>query len=142
MAGSFGTAKIGVLRMLVARLDETVGLAMLCLVVPRLRDCASATGIAHTPISESRISALQRRCALMEELICFFMNRLFASGTPTFSGARRMSILFSCFVQKPGMTLFAWTVSSLFEMAHVLVRLDHIASRIVNANHGSEQIKS
>jgi hypothetical protein len=23
-----------------------------------------------------------------------------------------------------------------FELAHVLVRLDHVASRIVNANHG------
>jgi hypothetical protein len=33
------------------------------------------------------------------------------------------------------MTLIAQMASPLFEIAHVLVRLDHIASRIVNANH-------
>src|SRR6266487_6832135 len=48
-------------------------LATLCLVVPRLRDCASVNGIAHTARSESRISALQSRCALMECFFCFFI---------------------------------------------------------------------
>src|SRR6476646_986666 len=38
-------------------------LATLCLAVFR---CASANGIAQTARSESRMSALQRRCALME----------------------------------------------------------------------------
>ena len=35
--------------------------------------CASANGIAQTATSESRINALQRRCALMEEF-CFFIG--------------------------------------------------------------------
>src|SRR5216117_545560 len=47
-------------------------LAALCFVVPRLRDCASANGIAQTARSESKMSALQRRCALIEEF-CFFI---------------------------------------------------------------------
>src|SRR6266496_336666 len=46
-----------------------VGVATLCLRAPR---CPSANGIAQTATSESKISALQRRCALMEEF-CFFM---------------------------------------------------------------------
>src|SRR5436190_8552713 len=52
------------------------GLATLCLRVPRLRDCASANGIAQTARSESRVSALQRRCALIECLVCFFISVL------------------------------------------------------------------
>src|SRR2546430_14235494 len=48
------------------------GLATLCFAVPRLRDCASANGIAQTANSVRRISALQRRCALIEEF-CFFI---------------------------------------------------------------------
>jgi len=34
--------------------NTIAGLAMLCLAVPRLRDCASANGIAQTPRSRSR----------------------------------------------------------------------------------------
>src|SRR5438552_3205357 len=49
------------------------GVATPCLLVPRLRDCASANGIAQTARSESRISALQRRCALIECFVCFFI---------------------------------------------------------------------
>jgi len=30
----------------------------------------------------------------------------------------------------------ALVISPLFEIARVLVRLDHVASRIANANHG------
>src|SRR5437762_14210775 len=48
------------------------GLATLCFAVPRLRDCASANGIAQTANSVRRISALQRRCVLIEEF-CFFI---------------------------------------------------------------------
>jgi hypothetical protein len=47
--------------------------ATLRFVVPRLRDCASANGIALTATSESRINALRRICALIEGLICFFI---------------------------------------------------------------------
>src|SRR5207302_837638 len=46
----------------------TLGFAVFC--------CASANGIAQTARSESRMSALQRRCALMEGLICFFTSRV------------------------------------------------------------------
>src|SRR5882724_4019592 len=49
------------------------GVATFCLLVPRLRDCASVNGIAQTARSASRINALQRRCALMECLVCFFI---------------------------------------------------------------------
>jgi hypothetical protein len=35
--------------------------------------CANANGIAQTARSESRISALRRRCALMVGFICFFI---------------------------------------------------------------------
>jgi len=45
----------------------------LCFVTCR---CASANGIAQLARSESRMSVLQRRCALMEGLICFFMSRV------------------------------------------------------------------
>src|SRR5438094_9355829 len=53
-------------------LGTALGLATLCLVVPRLRDCASANGMAQMARSRSRMSALQRRCALIEEF-CFFI---------------------------------------------------------------------
>src|SRR5437879_3335766 len=43
---------------------------VLCLVAFR---CPSANGIAQTASSTSRISALQRKCALIEGLRCFFM---------------------------------------------------------------------
>src|SRR5436309_9221659 len=43
---------------------------LLCLVALR---CANANGIAQTASSASRISALQRKCALMEGLRCFFI---------------------------------------------------------------------
>jgi hypothetical protein len=48
-------------------------LATLCLLVPRLRDCASVNGIAQTASSESRINALRSRCALMDGLACLFI---------------------------------------------------------------------
>src|SRR6266481_3188642 len=38
----------------------------------RLWDCASANGMAQMARSESSMSALRRKCALMEGLICFF----------------------------------------------------------------------
>jgi hypothetical protein len=44
-----------------------------------------------------------------------------------------MSRLFSFFFEKPRMTLIARMASSLFEIALVLVRFDHIATRIVKA---------
>src|SRR5881397_614198 len=48
--------------------------ATLRFAVPRLRDCASANGIALTATSASRINALRRICALIEGLICFFIS--------------------------------------------------------------------
>src|SRR6266446_1998806 len=49
-----------------------VRLTTLSWLVPRLWDCASANGIAQMARSESSMSALRRRCALTEGLICFF----------------------------------------------------------------------
>src|SRR5438093_4967393 len=46
----------------------------LCLLVPRLRDCASANGIAQAERSASRINGDRRICALIEGLICFFIS--------------------------------------------------------------------
>src|SRR5439155_16207366 len=51
-----------------------------CELIPRLRDCASAKGIAQAASSESRINALQSSCALMEESPCFFMVLAFVVG--------------------------------------------------------------
>src|SRR5206468_10362858 len=45
-----------------------------CVFCLTLFRCASANGIAHTATSESRINALQSRCALIEGLICFFIS--------------------------------------------------------------------
>src|SRR5437762_4985481 len=56
--------------------DWSVRLATLRLVASRLRDCASANGIAQMARSKSRMSALRRRCALTEGLICFFTSRV------------------------------------------------------------------
>src|SRR5438477_8893325 len=97
MAGSFGTGgseKLGTLGSLVfvgrsvretfgdcgcaetvpsidckLMLGTALGFATLRLVLFR---CASANGIAQTARSESRMSALQSRCALIEEF-CFFI---------------------------------------------------------------------
>src|SRR5438876_230636 len=38
--------------------------------------CASANDVAQMARSESRMSALRRRCALTEGLICFFTSRV------------------------------------------------------------------
>jgi hypothetical protein len=46
-----------------------------------------------------------------------------------------MSRLFSFFFEKPRMTVVAQMASPLLEIALVLVRFDHVASVIVNANH-------
>jgi len=66
----------GELLFFVGSCDWSTGFATLGSIFPRLRDCASANGIAQIARSESRISALRRRCALMEGLICFFTSRV------------------------------------------------------------------
>jgi hypothetical protein len=43
---------------------------------------------------------------------------------------------FSLFLEESRMTLIARMASALFEIGLVLVRFDHVASSIVNANHG------
>jgi hypothetical protein len=53
-----------------AAVELAPGLATFCLTACR---CASANGIAQMATSESRMSALQRRCALIECLVCFFI---------------------------------------------------------------------
>src|SRR6058998_1315951 len=45
-----------------------------CVFCLTLFRCASANGSAQTATSESRINALQSRCALIEGLICFFIS--------------------------------------------------------------------
>ena len=64
----------GELMFFVGNCDWSVRLATLRLLIPRPWDCASANGIAQMARSESRMSALRRRCALMEGLICFFIG--------------------------------------------------------------------
>src|SRR5882724_11991117 len=67
--------RCGELMFFVGNCDWSVRLATLRLLIPRPWDCASANGIAQMARSESRTSALRRRCALMEGLICFFIFR-------------------------------------------------------------------
>jgi hypothetical protein len=43
---------------------------------------------------------------------------------------------FSLFFEESRMTLIARMASPLFEIAFVLLRFDHVASVMVNANHG------
>jgi len=65
----------------------------------------------------------------MEGAICFFIEPD-RNSVPIFVWVAKMSRLFSFFLGKPRMTLIARMALPLFEVALVLVRLDHAASLI------------